>query len=223
MWFVKRPLLFDKKKILLCCQCILFFWKMASVATFRCSRQASWGNLKRNQGGRQIEKKSCAFTWPERRRGGRDKAAVARRNYREIGRVMGGLDHGGNRDRGKVGRKEKDRGEVCKVREEANVVFCKYNTKTGKSVTMILYSIRYWPFLLQRWREKNQSKFHFQTWHLLFQMGFILDPCWCIVWVFSTAGLAALILSDNNKKKREICETFPHTHAAPNHPDYVPS
>lgn len=94
--------------------------------------------------GRHIEKKSCTFTWPERRRGGRNKAAVAGRNYREIGRVMGGLDHGGNRDRGKVGRKEKDRGKVGKVREEANGFFKKYNTKTEEN----LWQWFFFPFSL---------------------------------------------------------------------------
>lgn len=81
--------------------------------------------LENKSRGRHIEKRGCTFTWPERRRGGRNKAAVARRNYREIGRVMGGLDHGGNRDRVKVDRKEKDRGKVGKVREEANGYFLK--------------------------------------------------------------------------------------------------
>lgn len=80
------------------CQYDFFFFPSKwPCLDMRFSRQASWDIRKE----RHLEKKSCTCTWPERRRGGRNKAAAARRNYRETGQVMGGLAHSGSRDRSK--------------------------------------------------------------------------------------------------------------------------
>lgn len=89
LWFIKISF----------CQYDFFPLSKWPCLDMRFSRQVLWDSSKK----RHLEKKSWTCTWPERRRRGRNKAAAARRNYRETGQVMGGLAHSGSRDRSKEG------------------------------------------------------------------------------------------------------------------------